>query len=132
MPIHLTSTSRRQFHEDAVPTLDSLKILPKSQHSINRLHTAIQSLSSLSSALAPFFAFLASFFSFFSFFLRFRSAFSSGVSPSCFFLFSLVPLVTGTSTSIELSGAIGGADSTSSLEVFSATGCCRVLSAGAL
>src|SRR5271154_1225285 len=126
MPVHLTSNSRRQFHEDAVPTLEGL------ENTIRRPHTAIQSLPSLSSALAPFFAFLASFFSFFSFFLRFRSAFSSGVSPSCFFLFSLVPLVTGTSTSIELSGAIGGADSTSSLDVFSATGCCRVPSAGAL
>jgi hypothetical protein len=97
-----------------------------------------QSLSSLSLAFAPLDAFLAAFFSFFSFFLRFRSAFSSGVSPSCrfrFFSFSFSPLALGSSTSIASEvplGAAEGAEYVSSLAVFAMAGCGVVPSNGAL
>ncbi len=95
-----------------------------------------QSLSSLSLAFVPFAAFFFSFFSFFSCFLRFRNAFSSGVSPSCLFrFFCCSPFAFG-SSAVKASevplGAIGGAARTSSLAVFSATGCDIVPSAGAL
>ena len=96
-----------------------------------RRMNALQSLSSLSSfdSFLDFLPSFAAFFSFFSAFLRFRSAFSSGVSPSCFFrFFSLVPFISSVLGSTSMaslvpSGATGGADRTSDLAVVSETGC---------
>lgn len=99
----------------------------------------IQSLSSSSSAGSAFFDFF-SFFSFFDFFLRFRSAFSSAVSPSCLFRFLEAPSPLTSSTSIDSPaavstsplGATGGAERTSLAEVVSAVGCSDMPFNGAL